>query len=102
MLHRVLEERAVEHVHVYVEAAAGDVGVEQSAEVADPLLAATTEAGGIIVVVSEMPSSACSYGSFATESADAAIPRLSRPCIGFAPGANVGPARKLASPAYGV
>ncbi len=41
--------------------------------------------------VYEMPSSACSYGIFATDAIDATAPRVSLPCSGFAPGANGSP-----------
>ena len=51
-------------------------------------------AEGIVEAVSEMPSSLCSYGSFATLSAEATRPFWSRPCIGFAPGANGSPRRR--------
>src|SRR5678816_274987 len=35
-----------------------------------------------------MPSAASRYGIFATDAAEAIMPCSSRPCIGFAPGAN--------------
>src|SRR6185436_5601288 len=41
-----------------------------------------------------MPSNESRYGSFATERHDASQPWLSRPCIGFAPGANGSPFRR--------
>ena len=41
-----------------------------------------------------MPSAASRYGIFATDAADAWMPWLSRPCIGFAPGANGSPCRR--------
>src|SRR5829696_5023916 len=45
-------------------------------------------------VVSEIPSAASRYGIFATDDADAWNPCESRPCIGFAPGANGSPLRR--------
>ena len=46
------------------------------------------------MAVSEMPSAASRYGIFATDAAEAWMPWLSRPCIGFAPGANGSPRRR--------
>ena len=43
---------------------------------------------GMIENVFEIPSLACSKGSFATEHNEAKAPQTSRPCNGFAPGAN--------------
>ena len=45
-----------------------------------------------MVCVFEMPSSAYSYGSFATEFREASRPFCSAPYDGFAPGANGAPA----------
>src|SRR5690606_4812145 len=47
---------------------------------------------GIMEKVLEIPSCASLYFSFATEFNEAIAPLLSRPCIGFAPGAKDSPA----------
>jgi hypothetical protein len=49
---------------------------------------------GTTVEVSEIPSIASEYGSFATDMAEASMPCESRPFIGLAPGANGSPARR--------
>src|SRR3569832_773978 len=49
---------------------------------------------GTRVAVSEMPSWASRYGILATDAAAAWMPWLSRPCMGFAPGADGSPRRR--------